>query len=84
MGRSRHPASGFLADRPSVAQVAAIAPDRSPPDECVIHGRELFLRCPNGMARTKLTHAYLDRTLGTTTTIRNWRTTLALRDLSHR
>ena len=33
---------------------------------------------PNGMARTKLTNAYLDKTLGTVSTVRNWRTVLKL------
>ncbi|HJN45881.1 MAG: DUF1697 domain-containing protein [Vicinamibacterales bacterium] len=72
---------GFLAGRPAAAASAALDPDRSPPDECVLQGRELYLHCPNGMARTKFTNAYLDRTLGTVTTIRNWRTTLKLLEM---
>ena len=72
---------GFLADAPTPTQIATLDPERSPPDECVVHHRELYLRCPNGAARTKFTSAYLDRTFGTTTTVRNWRTTLALLDL---
>ena len=75
------PHVGFLANRPSSGQIGAIDLHRSPPDECVPHDRELYLHCPNGLARTKFTSAYLDRTLGTTTTIRNWRTTLAVLDL---
>jgi uncharacterized protein (DUF1697 family) len=73
---------GFLAARPTRAHLAALDPDRSPPDECVSDGRELYLRCPNGLARTKFTNAYFDRTLGTVTTIRNWRTTLRLLELA--
>ena len=73
---------GFLADAPPPAQIASLDPERSPPDECVVHDCELYLRCPNGVARTKFTTAYLDRTFGTTTTVRNWRTTLALLDLT--
>ena len=72
---------GFLSDRPSTDQVAAIDRRRSPPDECVPHDRELYLRCPNGLARTRFTTTYLDRTFGTTTTIRSWRTTLVVLDL---
>jgi uncharacterized protein (DUF1697 family) len=34
------------------------------------------------MARTKLTSAYLDRALGTVTTVRNWNTVLALCELA--
>ena len=73
---------GFLADRPNAARGAALDPDRSPPDEFTLHEGELYLRCPNGMARTKLTNAYFDATLQTVTTIRNWRTTLKLLELS--
>ena len=73
---------GFLADRPNAARGAGLDPNRSPPDEFALHEGELYLRCPNGMARTKLTTAYFDSTLQTVTTIRNWRTTLKLLELS--
>ena len=68
----------FLVKKPTAAQVLALDPDRSPPDRFVVIGREIYLSCPNGMARTKLTNAYLDRALGTTTTVRNWNTVRAL------
>jgi len=72
----------FLADLPKSKEVAALNPDRSPPDEIRISGRELYLRCPNGLARTKFTNAYFDSTLSTTSTMRNWRTTLKLLELT--
>jgi uncharacterized protein (DUF1697 family) len=72
----------FLAERPSRARVAALDPDRSPPDELAVKGREVYLHCPNGVARTKLTNAYLDRTLGTVSTARNWRTTRKLLEMA--
>ena len=68
----------FLADQPSAAQVAALDPHRSPPDEFVVRGREIYLRCPNGLARTKLTNLYFDAKLSTTSTVRNWKTVLKL------
>jgi len=73
---------GFLAARPSAARMATLDPHRSPPDAFTLRERELYLRCPNGMARTKLTNAYFDARLQTVTTIRNWRTTLKLLELS--
>jgi len=73
---------GFLANRPSATRVATLNPDRSPPDVFTLRERELYLRCPNGMARTRLTNAYFDARLQTVTTIRNWRTTLRLLELS--
>jgi uncharacterized protein (DUF1697 family) len=72
----------FLADAPSAAKIAALDPDRSLPDEFVMHGREIYLQCPNGLARSKLTNAYFDTALATTSTLRNWRTTLKLLQLA--
>ena len=64
----------FLAAAPAAGRAAALDPARSPPDELTLVGREVFLRCPNGMARTRITNAWLDATLATTSTVRNWRT----------
>jgi len=57
--------------------VAALRPERFAPDELVIDGREVYVHFPNGMGRSKLS---LD--LGTPATARNWRTVLALRELT--
>lgn len=72
----------FLADRPARAAVASLDPRRSPPDRFAVVGREVYLCCPNGMARTKLTTAWLDARLGTVATVRNWRTARALASLA--
>lgn len=68
----------FLADAPTKAAVAKLDPRRSPGDELVVVGRDVHLRMPNGVGRTKLTNAYVDATLGTVSTQRNWRTVLQL------
>ncbi len=73
---------GFLADAPSESRVAELDPDRSPRDAFEMRGREVYLHFPNGTARSKLTVDYLDRVLGTTITIRNWRTVGKLRDMT--
>ena len=64
----------FLADLPDRAHVEALDPNRSPSDEFAVLGREVFLHFPNGVARSKLTNAYFDSSLSTTSTSRNWRT----------
>jgi uncharacterized protein (DUF1697 family) len=71
----------FLDDEPTAERVASLDPDRSPGDEFVLIGREVFLYQPAGIAESKLTNAYFDARLKTTTTSRNWRTVLALADL---
>ncbi len=65
---------GFLAEAPTADRIAELDPDRSPGDGFEVRGREVFLHFPNGTARSKLTVDYFDRALGTTITIRNWRT----------
>ena len=72
----------FLENRPSASAVRGLDPDRSPPDEFVVSGREIFLYCPNGVARTKLTNQYFDSKLRTVSTVRNWKTVLKLVELA--
>jgi len=68
----------FLADAPSKAAIAALDPDRSPPDAFAVEGREIYLSCPKGVGNTKLTNAWFDAKLTTTSTGRNWRTVVKL------
>ena len=72
----------FLANSPEAGKVASLDPNRSSTDEFVVRGREVYLRCPNGLARTKLTNEYFDSKLATTSTVRNWRTVLKLLQLT--
>ncbi len=72
----------FLAELPDSASVEALDPERSPGDEFAVMGGEIYLHCPNGVARSKLTNSYFDSRLSTTSTSRNWRTTLKLLDLA--
>ncbi len=73
---------GFLARAPEPARVQALDPERSPGDRFLLRGRDLYLHLPHGSARSKLTNAYFDRALATVTTVRNWRTVLALAALA--
>jgi uncharacterized protein (DUF1697 family) len=72
----------FLADQPDAAAIASLDPDRSPPDAFVVRGREVYLRCPNGVGGTKLTNAWFDSRLSTISTGRNWRTVLKLFEMA--
>ena len=73
---------GFLADRPEAAAVDALDPDRSPPDEFAVIGREVYSYCPQGLARTRLTTRYFEWKLSATMTARNWKTVLTLHELA--
>ena len=72
---------GFLREQPSARAVAALDPDRSPPDTFVVKGREIYFHFPNGMGKSKLTNPWFDSRLGTVSTMRNWRTVLTLQEM---
>jgi uncharacterized protein (DUF1697 family) len=72
----------FLADRPSPARAAALDPQRSPGDALALRGRDIYLHCPHGVARSKLTNDYFDSKLATVSTARNWKTVLRLLELA--
>jgi uncharacterized protein (DUF1697 family) len=72
----------FLDRAPAKGAATKLDPDRSPPDELTVQGREIFLHLPNGAGRTKLTLDYLERVLGVRGTQRNWKTLLKLIELS--
>jgi len=74
----------FLADEPTSTQLGSLDPPRSPPDRFVVRGREIYLCCPNGIGRSKLTNAYFDAKLETTSTFRNWKTVTQLFEMVDR
>jgi uncharacterized protein (DUF1697 family) len=74
----------FLADEPAATSIATLDPERCPPDEFIVKGKEIFMLLPNGMGRTKLTIDYFEKRLGTQGTARSWNTVNKLLDLMTR
>jgi uncharacterized protein (DUF1697 family) len=72
----------FLHGAPKPGGIESLDPDRSPPDEFLATGREVYLYLPNGAGTTKLSNLYFDSKLGTVCTGRNWRTTMKLLELT--
>ncbi len=68
----------FLEEAPGVAAVAKLDPKRSPTDRFAVDGQEIYLSCPNGYGRSKLTADYFERVLRVRATARNWRTVQTL------
>jgi uncharacterized protein (DUF1697 family) len=62
----------FLAAEPERERVEALDPKRSPPDEFAVVGRQIYMHCPEGLARTKLSKAWFDSKLKTISTVRTW------------
>lgn len=71
----------FLEATPDADRVDALDPDRSPPDEFAVIGREIYLRYPNGQGRSKLSLDYFERVLGMAGTARNWNTVTKLLEM---
>jgi uncharacterized protein (DUF1697 family) len=74
----------FLSARPPAGAVEELDPERSPPDEFSVRGREIYLNLPNGAGRSKLTIDYFERRLGVRATARNWKTLTKLIELTER
>ncbi len=74
----------FLATAPPAARVDELDPRRSDPDRFHVVGAEVYLHCPNGYGRSKLTNAYFEKKLGVTATTRNWKTVTKLAELASR
>ena len=74
----------FLSGRPAAKVVAGLDPERSPPDQFSVRGREIYLHLPRGSGRSKLTIDYFERRLGVAATARNWNTLLRLIALTER
>jgi uncharacterized protein (DUF1697 family) len=71
----------FLVEKPSAAAVRAVRELDVAPDEVAVVGREVYLRYPNGLGRSK-TPGRVDRALRVAGTNRNWRTVEKLVELS--
>jgi uncharacterized protein (DUF1697 family) len=72
----------FLAEAPDAERARELDPTASDPDEFRIVGRDVYLHCPNGYGRSKLSNAFFERRLGVAATTRNWRTVTTLAELS--
>jgi len=70
--------AGCLSAQPDPARAVRLDPDRSPPDEFEVRGDTIYLNLPNGVARSRLTNAWFDSTLGVVCTMRNWATVTRL------
>lgn len=81
----KEPASlhvAFLREKPAPALAKSLLNPGVDGEEFRLKGSEIYLCFPKGLAKTKVTNAYLDSKLKTISTLRNWRTTLALLELA--
>jgi uncharacterized protein (DUF1697 family) len=65
----------FLLDAPDPSEASNLDIRQDDGEKFAIVGKEVYLYCPNGYARTKLNNAAFEKKLNTLATTRNWKTT---------
>ena len=61
----------FLRQKPEAARVRGLDSEAFLPDEFRVDGLEVYVYCPNGYGRTKITNTYFERALEVPATTRN-------------
>ena len=72
----------FLTEPPSPAALSTLVVPGDAPDEFHVVGQEVYLFCPNGYGRTKLSNQFFERKLNVAATTRNWKTVTALYNMT--
>ncbi len=72
----------FLSSIPAAKLVLGIQSFLQPPEKLAVHGREVYLHCPNGYGKSKLTNNFLEQKLKVKATTRNWKTVSKLYELT--
>jgi uncharacterized protein (DUF1697 family) len=72
----------FLATTPARGRVRRLNDADFAPDELRVSGRTVYVHCPAGYGRSKLSNAFLEKELDVRATTRNWRTVTALAELT--
>jgi uncharacterized protein (DUF1697 family) len=71
-----------LAAKPDAAAKSRLTAAYSGPEEIEIAGEDAYITYPNGIGRSKLTNALLEKHIGVAGTARNWNTVTKLLELT--
>jgi uncharacterized protein (DUF1697 family) len=72
----------FLAVDPGEEIRCKVRALETPPEELAVHGREIYIYFPNGMARPKLNMSAIEKTIACPVTGRNWNTVNKLLEIA--
>ncbi len=72
----------FLYKIPGQSDMAQLATPKDETDEFSLGEKEIYLFCPNGYGRTKLSNTFFEKKLKIPATTRNWNTVNALFNLA--
>ena len=68
----------FLYNPPSEVEINGLSAPETGGDEYLLGNQEIYLFCPNGYGRTKLSNSFFERKLNQPATTRNWNTVTTL------
>ena len=74
----------FLAGEPQKEYAEQINTFNDPVDKFIIKGTEIYLFCPGGYGKTKLSNSFFERKLKITATTRNWKTVNKLVEIAEK
>ena len=72
----------FLFQTPAPSALDEISEVKDKHDEFQVSGQEIYLFCPQGFARTKLSNNFFERKLKVSATTRNWKTVNKLYEMT--
>ncbi len=72
----------FLAEQPAADRVQQLQVPAGESAGFHLVDKRIYLHCPDGYGRTKLTNSFFESRLGAVATTRNWRTVTALAELT--
>ena len=73
----------FLSSKPSKSRIEEVLKFVVEPEILVSKGTEIYLYCPNGYGKSKLSNTFLEKKLGVGATTRNWKSVNALCELAN-
>lgn len=74
----------FLESHPAAEALEQVLKIKADPEEMHIHGREVYLYFPDGMARPKLSWVTVEKKLKTAGTARNWNSVIKLLEMAEK
>ena len=72
----------FLSSEPHEEMASDIQKYVVAPEKLVVREKEVYLHCPNGYGKTKLSNTFIEKKLKVEATTRNWKSVHKLHELS--
>jgi len=72
----------FLDQDPDKTQVKQLEAIDAGDDRCKVIGSDVYLYCPGGYGKTKLSNTYIEKQLARAATTRNWKTVNVLHEMA--